>query len=64
MYQTAAPNQLDYFTKYQKSLQRIRCLKEDARLAEDVVVDLLNENRKLKEAMTRALQVLVETEAI
>jgi hypothetical protein len=39
-------------------------LKEDARLAEDVVVDLLNENRKLKEAMTRALQVLVETEAI
>jgi len=64
MYQNAAQNQLDYFSKYQKSLQRIRRLKEDARLAEDIVVDLYDENKKLKEAMTRALQVLLETEAI
>lgn len=63
MNQIAAQNQLDYFAKYQKSLQRIRCLKEDARLVEDIVLDLYDENKKLKEAMTRALQVLLETEA-
>jgi hypothetical protein len=63
MYQIAAQNQLDYFAKYQKSLQRIRRLKEDARLVEDIVLDLYDENKKLKEAMARALQVLLETEA-
>jgi hypothetical protein len=63
MYQNAAQNQLDYFAKYQKSLQRIRLLKKNARLAEDMAIDMLDENIKLKEAMNRAIQVFLETEA-
>jgi hypothetical protein len=63
MHQTAAQNQLDYFAKYQKSSQRIRLLKENARLAEDMAIDMFNQNMKLKEAMNRAIQVLLETEA-
>ena len=61
MYQTTAQDQLDYFAKYQKSLERIRLLKVEVRLAEDMTVDLIKENRDLKETMRRALQVFIDS---
>ena len=64
MCQTAADNQLDYFSKYQKSLERIRRLKEEIRIAEDIAGELVHENRELKDAMRCTLQVLVESGAI
>lgn len=64
MCQNAAQNQLDYFAKYQKSLERIRRLKEEVRIAEDIAVELVQENRELKDAVRCTIQVLVDSGAI
>lgn len=64
MIQNKLHTQHDYFIKYQKSLEKIRCLKAERQVSDQVYVALMSENERLKNSINQIVNAVVESGAI